>query len=117
MHVVANCRLKKVLKVVWHLLQRQNSKIMEFKDSFREQMIALDEIGFIGNPRAKNSKKQTFITSAYFQALRNMRKEQCRSLTDEEKNKVIKEAELAYNREVRQRRKVKTFGSVASVTL
>jgi len=50
---------------------------MEFKDSFRERMIAL-----------------------------------------EEKNKVIHEAEKAYNREVRLRRKMMTFDKVAaSMTL
>ena len=69
------------------------------------------------NPRAKNTKKQTFLTSAYFQASRKMWKEQGRSLTEEEKNEVLREAELVYNREVRQRRKLITFGKVASVTL
>ena len=33
---------------------------MDFKDSFRERMIALDEIGFIGRPNAKESKKYEY---------------------------------------------------------
>ena len=41
--------------------------------------------------------------------------EQGRSLTEEEKNKIIQEAERAYNREVRQRRKLMNFDKVASV--
>jgi len=91
---------------------------MEFKDSFRERMIALDEIGFIGNPRARNTKKQQQMTSAYFQASRKVWKEQGRNLTEEEKNKVIHEAEKAYNREMRLRRKMMTFDKVAaSITL
>ena len=90
---------------------------MELKDSFREKMIALDEVGFIGNPRAKNTEKKDKITSAFFQASRKVWKDQGRSLTEEEKNKVIKDAEKHYNREVRQRRKVKTLEKVASVIL
>ena len=90
---------------------------MEYKDSFREKMIALDEIGFIGRPNAKESKKDEYLISAWIQASKIMRKEQCRELTEEEKNKVIKDAERTYNREVRQRRKSITLGKVASVTL
>ena len=63
------------------------------------------------NSRAKNTKKQQRMTSAYFQASKKMRKEQGRSLTEEEKNKVIKDAEKAYNREVRERRKLMTLGN------
>ena len=69
------------------------------------------------NPRAKNTKKQQQITSAYFQASRKMWKEQGRNLTEEEKNKIIQDAERAYNRELRQRRKLITFDKVASVAL
>ena len=90
---------------------------MEHEDSFRERMIALDEIGFIGNPNAKVSKKEEYIVSTYFQALVEMRKEQGRSLTEEEKNEVIQDAIKAYNREVRQRRKLMSLDKVASVTL
>jgi hypothetical protein len=46
-----------------------------------------------------------------------MWKEQGRSLTEEEKNEIIRKAELAYNRESRLHRKLRTFGKVASVTL
>jgi len=66
------------------------------------------------NPRAKNTKKQQRMTSAYFQASRKVWKEHGRSLTEEEKNKVIQEAEKAYNREVRLRRKTTTFDKVAA---
>jgi hypothetical protein len=90
---------------------------METKDNFREKMIALDEIGFIGNPRARNTEKKDKITSAYFQASRKVWKEQGRCLTEEEKNNVIREAEVAYNREVSQRRKIMTFEKIASITL
>jgi len=69
------------------------------------------------NPRARNTEKKDRMTSAYFQASRKMREEESRSLTEEEKNEVLREAELAYNREVRQRRKSITFSKVASVTL
>ena len=90
---------------------------MEHEDSFRERMIALDEIGFIGNPNARKSKKEEYIVSTYFQALTEMRKEQGRSLTEEEKNEVIQDAIKAYNREVRQRRKLMSLDKAASVTL
>ena len=69
------------------------------------------------NPRAKNTKKQQQMTNAYFQASRKVWKEQGRNLTEAEKNKVIKEAEIAYNREVRQCRKAMTFEKVASIAL
>jgi len=69
------------------------------------------------NPRARNTEKKDRMTSAYFQASRKMWKEESRSLTEEEKIKVLREAELSYNREVRQRRKSITFGKVASITL
>jgi len=54
------------------------------------------------NPRARNTEKQQRMTSAYFQASKKMWKEQGRTLTEEEKKETIREAELAYNREVRQ---------------
>ena len=69
------------------------------------------------NPRARNTEKKDRMTSAFFQASRKIQKEENRSLTEEEKNKVIREAELSYNREVRQRRKSATFGKAASVAL
>jgi hypothetical protein len=69
------------------------------------------------NPRARNTKKQQQMTSAYFQASRKMWREQGRNLSEEEKQKVIRAAECAYNKEVRQRRKAITFDKVALVTL
>lgn len=69
------------------------------------------------NPRAKNTEKQRRMTSAYFQASKKIWKEQGRNLTDEEKQKVIKEAERAYNKEARQCRKSVVFDKAASVTL
>lgn len=48
---------------------------------FRKQLYKLDDIVFIGNPRAKYTEKDRRIVSAYFQ--------------------VIRDAERTYNREVR----------------
>ena len=76
-----------------------------------------DMQNLLTNPRARNTEKKDRMTSAYFQASRKMWNEQGRTLTEEEKNKVIQDAEKAYNREVRQRRKLMTFDKVASVTL
>ena len=84
---------------------------------FRKKLYELDEIGFIGRPNAKESKKDEYLISAWIQASKKMLKEQDRSLSEEEKNQIIQDAEIAYNREVRQRRKATTFDKVASVTL
>ena len=84
---------------------------------FRKKLYELDEIGFIGNQSAKISKKDDYLVSACIQASKKMWKEQGRSLTEEEKNEVIQEALKAYNREVRQRRKLMSFDKAASVTL
>jgi hypothetical protein len=67
------------------------------------------------NPRAKNTKKTRQMTSAYIQASKRMWHEHGRSLTEEEKNKVIKDAEKDYNREVRQNKKIIALNKVASV--
>jgi DNA-directed RNA polymerase beta' subunit len=84
---------------------------------FRKKLYELDEIGFIGKPNAKESKKDEYLISAWIRVSKKIWHEQGRSLTEEEKNKVIQDAERAYNREVRQRRKTMTFNKVASVTL
>jgi len=77
-----------------------------------------DMQNLLTDPRARNTEKKDRMTSAYFQAARKMWKEENRSLTEEEKNEVIREAEFLYNREIRQRRKkLIAFGKVASVTL
>ena len=76
-----------------------------------------DMQNLLTDPRVRNTEKKDRMTSAYFQASRRMWKEESRELTEEEKNEIIREAELAYNREVRQRKKLITFGKVASVTL
>ena len=75
-----------------------------------------DMQNLLTDPRARYTKKKEYLISAWIQASKKMLKEQGRSLTEEEKNEIIREAELSYNREVRQRRKVITFGKVASVT-
>jgi len=90
---------------------------MEYKDSFRERMIALDEIGFVGVPNARESKKDEYLISAWIRVSKKVWHEQGRSLTEEEKNEVIQNAEKAYNREVRQGKKAMAFDKVASVTL
>jgi thermostable 8-oxoguanine DNA glycosylase len=69
------------------------------------------------NPRARYTKKKEYLTSAWIRASKKVWHEQGRSLTEEEKDKVIQDARRAYNREVRQRRKLMTFDKVASVTL
>ena len=69
------------------------------------------------NPRAKHTEKKDRMTSAYFLAARKMWKEESRELTEDEKNKVIKDAEKAYNKEVRERRKLMALNKIASVTL
>ena len=69
------------------------------------------------NPRVKYSNKKEYLISAWIQASKKMWNEQGRSLTEEEKNKVILDAEKGYNREVRQRRKSITFDRAASVLL
>ena len=70
---------------------------MELTDSFRERMIALDEIGFIGNPNHKYSKKDEYLFSAFFQALRKFRKEYQREITTEEVQQLGKDLEYSYN--------------------
>ena len=84
---------------------------------FRKRLYELDEIGFVGKPNSKVSKKDEYILSTYFRASRKMWHEEGRCFTEEEKNKVIQDAIKDYNREVRQRRKLKTLDKVASITL
>jgi len=76
-----------------------------------------DMQNLLTNPRARYTKKKEHLISAWIQASKKMWKEQGRSLSEEEKNDVIREAESAYNRESRLHRKIRTFGKVASVTL
>jgi len=59
----------------------------------------------LSNPRARYTEKKENLISAWIQASKEMWKEQGRSLTEEEKNEVIKEAERVYNKKIRQRRK------------
>ena len=84
---------------------------------FRKRLYELDEIGFVGSPNAKETPKIKIIMSYLIQGSKKMWKEQSRSLTDIEREQIIKEAERTYNRELRQRKKSITFGKVASVTL
>ena len=72
---------------------------MELKDNFRERMIALDEMGFIGNPNHKYSEKDGYLFSAFFQALRKFRKEHQREITTEEIQQLAKDLEYSYNKE------------------
>ena len=84
---------------------------------FRKKLYELDEIGFVGIPNAKESKKDKYLISALIQASKKVWHEQDRSLTEEEKNKIIQDAEISYNSGVRQNKRTKTFDKVASVTL
>jgi len=70
---------------------------MDYSDSFRERMIALDEIGFIGNQNHKYSKKDEYLFSAFFQTLRKFRKEYQREITAEEVLQLSKELEYSYD--------------------
>jgi hypothetical protein len=84
---------------------------------FRKKLYELDEIGFIGTPGSKETEKVKVIMSYLIQASKRMLKEQNRSLTEFEREQIVKQAEHIYNKDVRQRRKSKTFEKVASVTL
>ena len=84
---------------------------------FRKKLYELDEIGFIGSPSAKETKKIKIIISYLIQGSKRMWKEQSRGLTDIEREQAIKEAERTYNRELRQRRKSITLDKAASVAL
>ena len=84
---------------------------------FRKRLYELDEFGFIGSPNAKETEKVKIIMSCLIQGSKKKWKEQSRSLTDIEREQIIKEAEHTYNRELRQRRKSITFNKVASITL
>jgi len=72
---------------------------MELNDNFRERMIALDEVGFIGNPSHQYSEKEEYIYSAFFQAVRQFRKEHQREITTEEIQQLAKELEYSCNEE------------------
>jgi len=76
-----------------------------------------DMQNLLTNPRARYTKKKEYLISAWIRASKKKWKEQGRSLTEEEKNEVIREAELSYNREVRLHKKLMTLGKVASVAL
>ena len=75
---------------------------MEYKDSFRKQMVALDEIGFIGNPSQKHSEKDEYLFSAFFQALKKFRKENQREITEDEIYQLGKNLEYNYNLNIRK---------------
>ena len=84
---------------------------------FRKKLYELDEIGFIGTQGAKETEKVKTIMSYLIRCSKKMWQEQSRSLTDIEREQIIKEAECVYLRNVRQRGKSITFDKVASVTL
>ena len=94
----------------------QKIRIMDIVEFFLD-VEKNDFQNLLTNPRARYTKKKEYLISAWIQASKKMWKEQGRSLTEEEKNEVIRKAELAYNRDVRLHRKLRTFGKVASVTL
>ena len=70
---------------------------MARKNSFRDKMIALNEIGFIGNPSYKYSKKDEYLFSSLFQALRKFRKEYQREMTLNEIQQLGINLEYSYN--------------------
>ena len=76
-----------------------------------------DMQNLLTNPRARYTKKKEYLISAWILASKKIWKEQGRSMTEEEKNKIIQDAEKAYNSEVRLHKKFIAFDKVASVTL
>jgi hypothetical protein len=76
-----------------------------------------DMQNLLTNPRARYTKKKESLISAWIQASKKMWKEEGRSLTEEEKSKVIQDAEREYNRKIRLHRKLLTLGKAASVAL
>ena len=70
---------------------------MKFTDNFRERMIALDEIGFIGNPDYKYSDKDEYLFGAFFQTVKKIRKEHQREITAAEVLQLGKDLEYSYN--------------------
>ena len=57
---------------------------MDIETDFRQKMIALDEIGFIGNPNHKYSKQDEYLCGVFFQTVRKFRKEHQREMTAKE---------------------------------
>jgi hypothetical protein len=84
---------------------------------FRKRLYELDEIGFLGAQGAKETEKVKIITTYLIQASKKVWEEQSRNLTEFEREQIVKEAERAYNRNVRQRRKLRSFDNVAAVAL
>jgi len=72
---------------------------MDIKGDFRQKMIALDEIGFIGNPSHRYSEKDEYLFSVFFQTLKKFRKEQQREMTTKEIQQLCKDLEYIYNKE------------------
>ena len=70
---------------------------MEFTGNFRERMIALDEIGFIGDPNHTYSKKDEYLFGAFFQESRKIRTEHQREMTAAEVLQLGKDLEYSYN--------------------
>jgi len=61
-----------------------------------------DMQNMLTNPRVKYTAKKERLISAWIQASKDMWHKQGRSLTEEEKNEVIQDAEKVYNKETRQ---------------
>ena len=83
---------------------------------FRKKLYELDDIGFIGTSSAQETEKVKITMSYLIQASKKIWKEQSRSLTDFEREQIIKDAEHTYNKDVRQRKKSITFNKTAAVT-
>jgi hypothetical protein len=70
---------------------------------------------FLTDPKAKNTDKDARKTSAYFRASKEVRDKYGRDLTEEEKDRVFREAERAYNLEMRQKRKAAVKSMAATL--
>jgi hypothetical protein len=70
---------------------------------------ALDDIGFIGNPRHKHTEKEAKIVGAFFRTLRAKRIEWLIEPTNEEVQQIMKDVENAYRRGQRAKHKQVAF--------
>jgi hypothetical protein len=66
---------------------------------------SLDDIGLLGNPSCRHSKRKEAIFNAAFNEARARLKSLGRELTNEEIQALIKESERNYNRKKRQENK------------
>ncbi|GHT34619.1 hypothetical protein FACS18945_5770 [Bacteroidia bacterium] len=87
------------------------------EDDFKKRMYALDEIGFIGNPRRKHNEKDRFMFSGIIRAARDFRTIHLREMTSKELLLKGKELERTYNCQLFQNRKDRITRQMAAAVL